>query len=200
MLIEFIIERVFNFFLKISNTFLTSGNHDYVCFKRQTFKSFERLYRFRLYLSLFRQIYRLLFNVISSYIKWYIQDLAYKILDLSDEVLKLNLMTILRNMTSDTVVIFQRFFSESHFPLKHICSSINLCKRNWAKLVIYGRCRNCHASFFFSNYDLQFSIGQNQNWIVNPFFHQEKCHKIWHFHKIKPNEICSQQDTFVDYN
>lgn len=54
--------------------------------------------------------------------------------------------------------------------------------------------------FFFSNYDLQFSIGQNQNWIVNPFFHQEKCHIILHFHKIKPNEICSQQDTFVDYN
>lgn len=51
-------------------------------------------------------------------------------LDLSDEVLKLNLMTILRIMTSDTVVIFQRFFSEYHFPLKHICSSIILCKRN----------------------------------------------------------------------
>lgn len=39
--------------------------------------------------------------------------------------------------------------------------------------------------FFFSNYDLQFSIGQNQNWIVNPFFHQEKCHKILTFSQNK---------------
>lgn len=53
--------------------------------------------------------------------------------------------------------------------------SVNEIEQNWSFMADV---EIVMLHFFFSNYDLQFSIGQNQNWIVNPFFHQEKCHKI----------------------